>query len=229
MKELVEAKLLTIDRAAGPGGVNRYRIGFAATEVNFLPDAEEVAGGAPDAPSLQEVHHPPAPRAPKLEREPLLPLPSVEEAGTAAVAGVLSSPTQVRERPPGDLAKAVVDLGVAHLGLAGIAENKARQLIGRWRKGRDPGAVLAALMAAQREGATDPVAFVEATLRRRAAQVINFPGADNGTAADHHTPRAARGAVRASRAKAPSFSTGMFYATSEIGCYNDTLPDDWSN
>lgn len=66
-----------------------------------------------------------------------------------------------------DPEKVMFDQGIAFLGTAGVTENKARPLLGRWK--RDFGApdVISALGAAKREGAIEPISFIEAALKAR--------------------------------------------------------------
>ncbi len=67
-----------------------------------------------------------------------------------------------------DPAKVMFDAGVKILTAAGHKPAQARSVVGKWRKTyRDDGAIIAALGAAQREGAVDPVGFVEGALRHR--------------------------------------------------------------
>ncbi len=66
---------------------------------------------------------------------------------------------------PPDPTKVLFDSGIALLGESGISKQKARPILGRWRSRHGDAAVIAALGAAQREGAIDPVAFIEKCLR----------------------------------------------------------------
>lgn len=68
-------------------------------------------------------------------------------------------------QPIPDPLKVMFDSGIALLGAAGIAEGKARPLLGKWRAAHGAEAVIAALGTAQREGAIDPVSFIEGVLR----------------------------------------------------------------
>ena len=69
--------------------------------------------------------------------------------------------------------KVMFDAGIALMAQAGTAEPKARQLLGKWKRDHGPPAVIAALGAAQREGAIEPISFIERALR-------------NGQRPDHH-------------------------------------------
>jgi hypothetical protein len=69
-----------------------------------------------------------------------------------------------------DPEKAMFDHGVTYLAACGIAESKARPLIGKWRKALGgSGAVIEALGAAQRLGVADPASWMEARNRSVAA------------------------------------------------------------
>lgn len=67
-----------------------------------------------------------------------------------------------------DPSKLLFDHGVALLGEARIGEAKARSLIGKWRKAHGAEAVLTALGRAQREGAIEPVSFIEGCFKFKA-------------------------------------------------------------
>lgn len=61
--------------------------------------------------------------------------------------------------------KAMFDGGISLMGRAGVLEPKARQLLGKWKRDHGTPSVIAALGAAQREGAIDPTSFIERALR----------------------------------------------------------------
>lgn len=60
-----------------------------------------------------------------------------------------------------DPEKLMFDQGIRLLAAGGVGEPKARTLLGKWKRDHGPPAVIAALGAAQREGAIDPVSFIE--------------------------------------------------------------------
>jgi len=66
---------------------------------------------------------------------------------------------------PIDPAKAAFDAGISLLSRAGKSPASARALIGKWIKAHKAEAVIVALGRAQREGAVDPVAFIEGIFR----------------------------------------------------------------
>lgn len=70
------------------------------------------------------------------------------------------------EAPLIDPAKVMFDAGILLLGAAGIDERKARGIIGKWKMGHGVEATIAALGNAKREGATEPVSFIEGIFRR---------------------------------------------------------------
>ena len=61
--------------------------------------------------------------------------------------------------------KVMFDGGILLMGRAGVLEPKARQLLGKWKRDHGTPSVIAALGAAQREGAIDPTSFIERALR----------------------------------------------------------------
>jgi hypothetical protein len=67
-----------------------------------------------------------------------------------------------------DPSKMVWGAGVSLLVSSGMAQAKARSMVGKWRKDHDDAALIVAMSAAQREGAIDPVAFIEKALQHRA-------------------------------------------------------------
>ena len=69
------------------------------------------------------------------------------------------------EKSPPDPAKVLFDSGIEILGAAGLSASAARSNVGRWRKDHGDEAVIAALGRAQREGAVDPVAYINGCLR----------------------------------------------------------------
>jgi len=66
-----------------------------------------------------------------------------------------------------DPVKAMFDAGIRLLASAGIAEPKARALLGKWKRDHGEIAVMAALGKAQREGAIDPVSFIQGCFRAK--------------------------------------------------------------
>jgi len=66
-----------------------------------------------------------------------------------------------------DPAKIAFDAGVSVLSDAGIPSGKARSIVGGWRKHHPDEAIIAAIGAAKREGAVDPVAYITASLQAR--------------------------------------------------------------
>jgi uncharacterized protein YdaU (DUF1376 family) len=71
----------------------------------------------------------------------------------------------VADAPPPDPDKIMFDAGVALLRSAGKPDGQARSLLGRWRKTYGTEAVISALGKAKREGAIDPVSFIEGVFR----------------------------------------------------------------
>lgn len=81
----------------------------------------------------------------------------------------LSVPSDKSDGPSGDFdpLKLMFDAGVALLAGAGKSERAARSILGRWRREHGVEAVIAALSSARREGAIEPISFIEASLKRR--------------------------------------------------------------
>lgn len=69
---------------------------------------------------------------------------------------------------PIDPEKVMFDSGRKLLAAAGLSPAKAGSLLGKWRKDHGTEAVITALGRAQREGAIDPVAFIEGCFRFKA-------------------------------------------------------------
>jgi hypothetical protein len=67
-----------------------------------------------------------------------------------------------------DPEKVMFDAGVALITAAGKSEGTARAWLGKAKKSYGSAAVIAALGTAKREGAIDPIPFLEASLRARA-------------------------------------------------------------
>ncbi len=70
---------------------------------------------------------------------------------------------------PLDPEKIMFDAGVKLLTSAGMDERKARSFIGAKRKANGPEAVMAAIGAATRAGAVEPVAFIQKVLAKKPA------------------------------------------------------------
>lgn len=76
-----------------------------------------------------------------------------------------------------DPVKFLFDQGISLLREAGVSETKARSVIGKWRRDYELSAIIEAFSLAQKESATDPVAFITGTLqyKSRKGQTIS-PG-----------------------------------------------------
>lgn len=76
---------------------------------------------------------------------------------------------------PADIEKTMFDSGKAFLASHGVAANKTGALLGKWKRDHGVAAVIEALGAAQREGAIDPVSFIEGRWRHaRRAEVSEY-------------------------------------------------------
>jgi len=72
--------------------------------------------------------------------------------------------------PDDDPAKVIFSTGRRLLTDAGYNSKQAGSILGRWRREHGDGAVIDALSRAQREGASQPVEFIQGCLRWRQAQ-----------------------------------------------------------
>jgi uncharacterized protein YdaU (DUF1376 family) len=81
-----------------------------------------------------------------------------------------------------DPTKFMFDAGIRLLGAAGISDGKARSVIGKWKRDHGDATVMAALGQAQRNGAIDPVAFVEGCFRARRRDGISQHASIHDTA-----------------------------------------------
>jgi hypothetical protein len=74
-----------------------------------------------------------------------------------------------------DPEKVMFDSGVNLLTNAGKSRDSARTLLGKWKRDHGAAAVIEALGAAQREGAINPVSFIEGRWRQRHREVEDVP------------------------------------------------------
>ena len=74
-----------------------------------------------------------------------------------------------------DPEKVIFNAGIGLLMAAGKREDQARTLLGKWRRDHGGAAVIEALGAAQREGAINPVAFIEGRWRHRQREASDAP------------------------------------------------------
>jgi hypothetical protein len=69
--------------------------------------------------------------------------------------------------PPASVDKLLFDHGLAILSGAGIKDRQARSMLGKWKATYGAGETLAAIGQCQREGAVEPIAFIEGYFRSR--------------------------------------------------------------
>ncbi len=98
-----------------------------------------------------------------------------KEGGDSSVTDVTGAAA-----PTIDPKKALFDAGVALLGEAGLANKAARALIAKWLHGHGDEATMAALASAA--GRADPVSWIEARLRSKAASEDEALAASRATA-----------------------------------------------
>lgn len=85
--------------------------------------------------------------------------------------------------------------GLGYLAANGIAERRARSVIGKWRKTYQDGAVLDALIAAQREAVAEPVAWITKALAARSRPKPGQEAGQNPAVPPGHIRDAATGAL----------------------------------
>jgi len=77
---------------------------------------------------------------------------------------------------PADPAKILFDSGIQILCDTGMSETQARRLLGKWKAAHGTEAVISALGRAQREGAIEPVSFIEGCFKFQAKKEQPEPG-----------------------------------------------------
>ena len=87
---------------------------------------------------------------------------SGSEADASAAAGQPAAPAPPASADP---EKVMFDQGRAFLAAQGIRADKVGQMLGKWKRDHGAPAVIVALGKAQREGAIDPISFIEGCLR----------------------------------------------------------------
>lgn len=102
---------------------------------------------------------------PSINQEPTKHQPTKEQDNKIPTTSGAAAPSKSDEEISVDPVKILFDQGVKFLASRGVKQPQARALIGKWRKLRGDEALLAALGRAQREGAIDPVAFIEGCFR----------------------------------------------------------------
>ncbi len=89
--------------------------------------------------------------------------PSAEEEEDSVANATAENPVEPPE--PVNPEKVMFDQGKRLLAEAGIVNGKAGSLLGKWKRDHGAEAVIVALGKAQREGAIDPVSFIEGCFR----------------------------------------------------------------
>lgn len=89
-------------------------------------------------------------------------------------------PVGTGDKSPADPTKVLFDSGIKLLGESGVPAKQARSLVGKWRAQNGDEAVFAALGRAQREGAIDPVSFIEGCLKFAAKRKAQDAGSGYG-------------------------------------------------
>lgn len=77
---------------------------------------------------------------------------------------------------PADPVKVLFDSGIQLLTAAGKNESHARSILGKWKAAHGTEAVIAALGRAQREGAIEPISFIEGCFKFQAKKERPEPG-----------------------------------------------------
>lgn len=157
----------------------QYQRPKSPNDVHPMPDDFRNWVGSP-----REIS-PPIPR--KGEKPPQREEGGEDEGGRteAEASAAKPAPGASDELPPlSDPVKVMFDSGIALLGRASVPEPKARALLGKWRGQRGAEAVMAALGMAQREGAIDPIAFIEKCLRNGGGNGSGFDRPGGGSSRD---------------------------------------------
>lgn len=173
MAELVEHRfLIPIERDGRSLGMVRNFRKWQRPKTPSAPivpvDAEIISAIGIDKPDEIPQHHRSTSEAlpqsiPKPPENPAL----MEDGGGGMKEGDSVADATGASAPPPvpNIADEVWRIGPSYLIANGVPEKSARSLLGKWRKGgqRD-GEVLAALIEAQRQAISDPVAWIEARL-----------------------------------------------------------------
>lgn len=88
---------------------------------------------------------------------------------------------EAADAAPADPAKLIFDAGVKMLTASGKSDSQARGILGRWRKLHGEAQLIEALGKAQREGAIDPVSYIEGVFRFKSRQQATAPVEKPGT------------------------------------------------
>ena len=88
-----------------------------------------------------------------------------------------------------DPEKIMFQAGTQLLTASGVPPDRARKMLGKWRRDYSTEAVITALGTAKREGAIDPLSFIEGTLNRGSSSRKNDPaGTVNGLRGSRPNP-----------------------------------------
>lgn len=169
MDELVAARFLSrIDRAGRALGLVRNFRKWQRPKTPSAPivpvDAEIISAIGIDKPDEIPQHHRSTSEAlpqsiPKPPENPAL----MEDGGGGMKEGDSVADATGASAPPA--AKSLGDLiwqhGPRYLGEHGIPERQARSVLGKWRKERGDAETLTALISAERECVSEPVAWIE--------------------------------------------------------------------
>lgn len=110
----------------------------------------------------------------KYQQSPETSGPAKDQSGTTQEQGKQDSASNEAGVPPVDIVKAIWDIGVTLLTASGHDERAARSIVGRWRKGRTDGDVLAAVLDCQAKGISNPVEWMPKRLAMAAASPSAF-------------------------------------------------------
>lgn len=92
-----------------------------------------------------------------------------------------SQPASREVSPASDLSSLIFGQGLDLLVQAGRNDQAARSILGKWRRDHGEAAVIEALGKAQREGAIDPVGYIEGVFRFQKQRASNAPAERPGT------------------------------------------------
>jgi len=109
------------------------------------------------------------------------------------------------------------ETGLRFLIAKGVAEKRARPILGRWRRDYPEPMILAIMAEAERQEVTEPVAWINAALKRRAENVI--PLKREGTS-DGTDRKGTFGAAHPNHRAAPGRAAGMLAAARRLGHFD---------
>lgn len=200
VRRLEAAGWLEVERGGGRHGTSRYRVILrpaAGAETRNEKPGMECRDIEKPGTALHET------RNGRSAEPPRTPIEDEANASTPQAAPVSDQPSLWRE-------------GLGYLVANGCAERQARGILGRWRRDYPELMILAIMAEAERQEVTEPVAWINAALKRRAQNVI--PLKREGTS--DGTDRQIHGARRPSSRPASGGATQFMAAADRLGFFD---------